>query len=205
MQDRIIAKAHELFMRYGFRSVSMDEIATQLGVSKKTIYQYFTDKDALVESIIEMEIKGNEKICSVQKTECKDAVHEIFLALDHMGEMLENMNPSLMYDLERYHPAAFKKLRGHKNKFFYDVVKDNLERGKKEGLYREEIKNEIIAQFRLASTFLVFDGNVFPRDKYTILQLMEEVTDNYLHGIVSVKGQKLIEKYKQQRNKTQSV
>jgi AcrR family transcriptional regulator len=205
MQDRIIAKAHELFMRYGFRSVSMDEIATQLGVSKKTIYQYFTDKDALVESIIEMEIKGNEKICSVQKTECKDAVHEIFLALDHMGEMLENMNPSLMYDLERYHPAAFKKLRGHKNKFFYDVVKDNLERGKKEGLYREEIKTEIIAQFRLASTFLVFDGNVFPRDKYTILQLMEEVTDNYLHGIVSVKGQKLIEKYKQQRNKTQSV
>ena len=205
MQDRIIAKAHELFMRYGFRSVSMDEIATQLGVSKKTIYQYFTDKDALVDSIIEMEIKGNEKICSVQKTECKDAVHEIFLALDHMGEMLENMNPSLMYDLERYHPAAFKKLRGHKNKFFYDVVKDNLERGKKEGLYREEIKNEIIAQFRLASTFLVFDGNVFPRDKYTILQLMEEVTDNYLHGIVSVKGQKLIEKYKQQRNKILSV
>jgi AcrR family transcriptional regulator len=183
----------------------MDEIATQLGVSKKTIYQFFTDKDALVESIIEMEIKGNEKICSVQKMECKDAVHEIFLALDHMSEMLENMNPSLMYDLERYHPAAFKKLRGHKNKFFYDVVKDNLERGKKEGLFREEIKIEIIAQFRLASTFLVFDGNVFPRDKYTILQLMEEVTDNFLYGIVSVKGQKLIEKYKQQRNKTLSV
>jgi len=205
MQERIIAKAHELFMRYGFRSVSMDEIATQLGVSKKTIYQFFTDKDALVDSIIEMEIKGNEKLCSVQKKECKDAVHEIFLALDHMSEMLENMNPSLMYDLERYHPAAFKKLTGHKNKFFYDVVKDNLERGKKEGLYREEIKTEIIARFRLASTFLVFDGNVFPRDKYTILQLMEEVTDNYLHGIVSGKGQKLIEKYKQQRNKTLSV
>jgi AcrR family transcriptional regulator len=205
VQERIIEKARELFMRYGFRSVSMDEIAAHLGVSKKTIYQFFTDKDALVEIVVDQVIAENEKCCTLQAHECKDAIHEVFLAVEQAGEMLSNMNPSLMYDLEKYHPNAFKKFVSHKNKFFYELVKNNIERGKQEAIYREEIKSDIMSQFRVASTFLLFDADSFPKGKYTVLQLMEEITENFLYGLANTKGQKLIQKYKLQRLKTQTV
>ena len=77
-QERIVMKAHELFMRYGIRSISMDEIATQLGMSKKTIYQYYADKDAIVDSVINIEIGVNESECCKQKDLCDNAIHEIF-------------------------------------------------------------------------------------------------------------------------------
>ena len=63
-QERIVVKAHELFMRYGIRSISMDEIATHLGISKKTIYQFFADKDALVASVVDIEITNNIRDCT---------------------------------------------------------------------------------------------------------------------------------------------
>lgn len=204
-QDRIVAKAHELFMRYGIRSVSMDEIAAHLGMSKKTIYQFYSDKDALVEAVINIVIGENKNVCFKQANECKDAVHEVFLGMDHVSEMLANMNPLLMNDLEKYHHSTFKKLTDHKTKFFSNLVKENLERGISEGIFKEEINTEILSQFRVATTFLIFDSTSFPHGKQTPLQILEEITDNFLYGITNAKGQKLIQKYKQQRLKTLSV
>jgi AcrR family transcriptional regulator len=204
-QERIVEKAHELFMRYGIRSVSMDEIAAHLGMSKKTIYQFYSDKDALVESVINIVIGENKNVCFKQASVCKDAIHEIFLGMDHVAEMLANMNPLLMNDLEKYHHSTFKKLTEHKNKFFANLVKENLERGISEGFYREEIDTEILSQFRVATTFLIFDSNTFPHGKHAPLQILEEITDNFLYGITNAKGQKLTQKYKQQRLKTESV
>jgi AcrR family transcriptional regulator len=201
MEQRILHKSHELFMRYGVRSVSMDEIAAHLGISKKTIYQYYSDKDALVEGVVGIEIDRNEKTCWSQKEACENAVHEIFIAVDMVQEMLTHMNPSLIFDLEKYHPKAYKKFNDHKNKFMYDIIKDNLERGIKEGLYREEIKPDILSRFRLASMFLIFNPEIFPVNKHGLAEILAEVTDNFLFGLSTIKGQKLIQKYKSQRQK----
>lgn len=201
MQERILIKSHELFMRYGVRSVSMDEIAAHLGISKKTIYQYYSDKDALVEGVMEIEINRNEKECSMQQHACENAVHEVFIAVDMVQEMLTHMNPSLIFDLEKYHPKAFKKFNDHKNKFLYGIIKNNLERGITEELYREEINVDILARFRLASMFLIFNPELFPQNKHGLSQILIEVTDNFLYGLTTIKGQKLIQKYKLQRQK----
>jgi AcrR family transcriptional regulator len=201
MEQRILLKSHDLFMRYGVRSVSMDEIAAHLGISKKTIYQYYADKDALVEGVVEIEINRNEKQCSMQQQSCENAVHEIFIAVDMVQEMLTHMNPSLIFDLEKYHPKAFKKFNDHKNKFMYEIIKNNLDRGIAEGLYREEINTDILARFRLASTFLIFNPELFPLNKHSLPQILNEVTDNFLYGLTTAKGQKLIQKYKLQRQK----
>ena len=205
MEERILHKSHELFMRYGVRSVSMDEIAAHLGISKKTIYQYYSDKDALVEGVVGIEITRNENQCSLQQQVCENAVHEIFIAVDMLQEMLTHMNPSLIFDLEKYHPKAFKKFNDHKNKFMYAIIKNNLERGITEGLYREEIKPDILARFRLASTFLIFNPELFPPGHHSLSQILDEVTDNFLYGVTTAKGQKLIQKYKLQRHKMLSV
>lgn len=200
-QERIVGKAHELFMRYGIRSVSMDEVANQLGMSKKTIYQFYTDKDALVEDVINIELGSNEKECRNQKIQSENAVHEMFLAMDMVLEVFTKMNPAVIFDLEKYHPKAFRKYSDYKNKFLYTVIKENLDNGITEGLYREEVQTDIMTRFRLASIFLVLNPDLFPLSKHNLAEVITEVTDNFLYGLATPKGQKLIQKYKQQRQK----
>ena len=105
-KERILQKAADLFFRYGIRSVTMDEIAGQLGISKKTIYQYYTDKDEIVEGIIDREIVQNECKCNTYCSDSENAIHEIMLSLDGMEEMLKATNPLIMYDLEKHHIKA---------------------------------------------------------------------------------------------------
>lgn len=200
-QERILLKAHELFMRYGLRSVSMDEIANHLGMSKKTIYQFYADKDALVEGAIDIEIQRSKNDCVGTRNQSENAIHEIFLAIDMVQEMLKHMNPSLMFDLEKYHPKAYKQFLEHKNKFFLEIIRTNMEWGIKEDLYREGVNIEILTRFRLVTMFLMFDTINFPITRFTPGQVIAEITDNFLYGLATSKGQKLIQKYKQQRLK----
>ena len=204
-QERIASKAHELFMRYGIRSVSMDEVANHLGMSKKTIYQFYADKDALVEDVINAEVHEKQCECRVHRDKSENAIHEIFMATDMLLELLTHMNPALIFDLEKYHPKAFKQYNDHKNSFLYTLIKENIEWGKREGLYREEILSDIMARFRLASVFLVFNPDAMPTGKHSLPAIVQEITDNFLYGLASAKGQKLIQKYKQQRLKTTTL
>ena len=102
-KERIQVKAQELFLRFGIRSVSMDDIANHLGMSKKTLYQYFADKDELVDAVIHDHINEIQHECAHCRTNAKDAVHEIFLTMDHITDELSNMNPMVLYDLEKFH------------------------------------------------------------------------------------------------------
>ena len=200
-QERILQKAHELFMLYGIRSVSMDEIANHLGMSKKTIYQYYPDKEALVSGVVDIELTCNASECKNIAVICENPIHELFLSLDNFKEMISMMNPSLIYDLEKYHPAVFKKLNDHKYKFMFEIIKNNLERGIKEGLYRPDINLNILTIYRLSSVFLIFNQEIFPQTKYQATTVLNEMTDNFLFGLATAKGQKLITKYKEQRSK----
>lgn len=199
MQERIIEKSHELFMRYGIRSISMDEIASQLGISKKTIYQYFADKDALVDAVVDIEICNNEKECQIHKQQCENAIHEVFLAMDMVHEMLKGMSPSILFDLRKFHPQCYQKFNNHKHSFFYSVIKNNLERGIEEGLYRPEINPDILSRFRIACMFLIFEPDVFPPAKTNITEVLWQTTENFLYGLTTTKGSKYLTKYKQQR------
>jgi len=201
IQERIVTKAHELFMRYGIRSISMDEIASNLGISKKTIYHSFKDKDALVDGVLEIEMKSRECNCSKTKEICDNAVHEIFLALDIMEELFAGFNPSILFDLEKYHPESYKRFTEHHNGYLYKTISENLVRGIREELYRSEINIDIISKFRIGSMFLIFNMNYFPFGSYSLPQLGAEITDNFLHGLVTEKGRELIRKYKIERLK----
>ena len=200
-QERIILKSHELFMLYGIRSVSMDEIANHLGMSKKTIYQYFKDKDALVEGVIDIEIQKHETEFTHYAAKSENAIHEVFLAIDNIQETLKHMNPSVMYDLQKYHGQAFEKFRAHKNTFFYSITKTNIERGRSEGIYRKELNIDILTRLRLANMFLMFDFEHFPSNKFTAIEIITETTDNFLHGLATQSGLQVIDQYKQERKK----
>ena len=199
--ERIVQKALELFMRYGIRSISMDEIASQLGISKKTIYHSYKDKDALVDGVLDIKMNRMECDCFSIRKDSENAVHEMFLGLDIMEEVFAGFNPSFLFDLEKYHPKEFKKFTEHHNAYLYETIKDNLEKGMAEGNYRPEIDVDIIAKYRIGSMFLIFNMNYFPHGSYPLSRLSIEITDNYLHGLVTPKGKELITKYKLQRQK----
>lgn len=201
MKERIQQKARELFMRYGFRSVTMDEIAGQLGISKKTLYQFFEDKDALVESVMQAEMSYMEVECTRQNNESENAIDEIFKDMDCMEAVMDSMNPQIIFDLEKFYPKTFEKFKRHKNTFMLDMIKNNLERGINEKLYRSEINIDIVAKFRLESSFIVFSQDLFPYGKYSLLKVSSEIYHHYLHGIATAEGTKFIQKYIQQRQK----
>jgi AcrR family transcriptional regulator len=201
IKERILEKATDLFMRYGIRSITMDEIAAQLGISKKTIYQFFTDKDAMVEAVVDEEMKRNEDDCRGFSSEAENAVHEIFLALDDVQEMLKSMNPQLIFDLEKHHPAAYKRLKKYKNQFLYTMIKENLERGGREDIYRPDLNEDLITRHRIETAFMPFNQEAFPQNKFPMNQTCQELGVLYLHSICNIHGKKLIEKYLNERQK----
>jgi AcrR family transcriptional regulator len=201
LKSRIKQKAHDLFMQYGVRSVTMDEISVQMGVSKKTLYQYYADKDELVDAVMMDILSYNQDCCLKDKQTAKDAIHEVFLAIEMMQEMFQNMNPSILFELEKYYPKSFERFKQHKYTFLYQVTKENLERGIKEEIYRSDIDIDILIKLRLETMMMPFNQVLFPKNKYSLIKVTTEFTTNFLFGLATVKGHKLITKYEQDRTK----
>lgn len=201
-KERILEAAHRLMNAYGVRSVTMDDLASHLGVSKKTIYKLFRDKDAIVEAVVQMVLGGN-CICFEDDLQRSDnAVHEMILALDRLVEMLEPMNPSVLFDLRKYHPAAFSAIQRHKQQFLFEKMKSNLVRGIREGLYRPEINPDVMARYRVESMMLPFDPDFSKGIRSGLAEVESEVLQHYLYGLVTPKGYKCVEKYLAKKNKS---
>lgn len=188
-------------MRYGIRSVTMDEIALQAGVSKKTIYQFYADKDELVEAVVKEKIKFSEDCCNADIGSSVNAVDEVFKTIDMVEELLKNMNPAVMFDLKKYHNEAFSEMEKHKSEYVYTTVKNNLLRGIREGYYRGDINIEILSRYRVESMTLPFNPDFYIKTKSSLLDVATEILLHYLYGIVNPKGYKLILKYQQERTK----
>lgn len=202
MKDRIQQKANDLFRRYGVKSITMDEIAAQLGVSKKTIYQYFSDKDELVEVIVKQTIDFAQQTCENNRNNSKDSIDELFQAMDFVQQIFSGMNPAMMYDLEKFHPQSYRIFLDYKNKFLFDIIKSNLKRGITEELYRSDINIDIIAKFRLEAMMIAFNQDVYPASKFNLVDLHTTIIEHFLFGVASLKGYKLIMKYQQERVKS---
>ncbi len=203
--ERIHRKAHELFMQYGLRSVSMDDIANNLGMSKKTIYLYYVDKDALVDDVVSSIIGHNQSVCELDRKQADNAIHEIFLAMDLIMEMFRSMNTSLLFDMQKYYPGAFQKFLKHKNDYLYNVIKENIMRGIKEELYRADIKVDVLARYRVESIVLPFHPDFHTKVKASLADIEQELTYHFLFGLISQKGYKLTLKYQQERIKKLST
>ena len=193
---RIISESKALFLKLGIRSVSMDDIASQLGISKKTIYQLFADKDELVDHIIEADIQQIQYECNKCCETSSDAIDEIFKTMEMIVAQFRNMNPMVIFDLQKYHHRSFEKFMQHRNTFLLEIITNNLEKGLKEGLYRENIKIDILARFRLESMMLAFNMDLFPPTTFNALEVTLEIIQHFLYGLSTEKGYQLINEYK---------
>lgn len=200
-QFRIQDQAKTLFIKFGFRSVSMDDIAHSLGISKKTIYLYFKDKDELVKAIVEQDICDTEAECTNCLAIADNAIDEIFITMDNIIKHIKNMNPTILFDLQKFHFDSFTKIIEHKNTFLLSFIKKNLKRGMDEELYRNDLNVEVLSRFRLEMLFLSFNLDVFPPNEFTLSDVTQIILENFIFGLVTEKGYQLAIHYKTERNK----
>ena len=119
----------------------------------------------------------------------ENAIHEIFLAFDRVQEMFATMNPSILYELQKYHPRVYDKFKKFKHEFLYNIIRANLERGIAEELYREEIDIDVLTRFRLHSIMLAFNAEVFFADPTKMVHIEQQLLEHFLYGLATAKGQ----------------
>jgi len=196
-EDKIIKGAQELFFKYGLRSVTMDDIAKHLGMSKKTIYQCYADKDEMVHELMDRHIKHNECILKGFCEKSENVVEEVFNVMKNMTEIFSKINPLLFYELQKYHPKSWQLIKEFKERFVQRMVESSIEKGKKDGYVRENINTKIMARLRMEEVEMAFNPQLFSPDKFNILQVQLALAEHFLYGICTLKGHKLINKHKQ--------
>lgn len=196
-KKKILEETERLFFRYGIRNITMDDIARQLTISKKTLYEYFHDKDELVYDVLKAHIELDKKEMSEAQHAAKDALEEIVKVSEGIKKDCEDMNPYLLHDLKRYYPNAYKLFSDFKDKYIIECIISNLERGIKEGVYRTTINVPILAKLRIHLIEAAFNQDIFPANEFKTGEVHLQLLQHFLHGIVTLKGHKLLNKYMQ--------
>lgn len=193
-QKELFIAVTELFMKYGIKSLTMDDIARQLSISKKTLYLYVSDKKDLVKKCIEMAINEDECVMCETLEEHENAIDELMAINKRLSEKLQTIQPAVMFDLQKYYPEAWKLMEDHKQCFVFEMVMKNINTGINQGLYRENANPEIIASIYITLINKIFDSELFPAHKYSFTSLHKEIARYHIRGIASEKGIKYLVK-----------
>jgi AcrR family transcriptional regulator len=199
----IMVKAEELFRRYGLRNVTMDDLAKEMVISKKTIYRYFIDKDELVYKISFEAFRRLGQDMVVIRKNSKNAIDEIIRLMEYMNSMFGSMRQNVLYDMKKYYPKAWQTYLDYKENALKTNILSNLKRGIKEGVYRKDIKPEIVASLRIANVEITFNPEAFPADKYNFAEVQKQSLSMFMYGLLSPRGYHEVENYfsKQSPNK----
>ena len=189
-----LGRVEELFLRFGIKSVSMDDVAADLGISKKTLYQMVESKDDLVVKVLEHHITREKSQFKELASQAVNALDEILILMDCNSQDLSQMKSNVVYDLQKYHRKAWELMQQYQFDFVIKMITENLHRGRKEGLYREDFDIDIIAKIHLATVFSLFDPRLFPDGSTSKVILLKEYMLHYLHGIVTTKGLSYLKK-----------
>lgn len=188
MRDKILLGATELFLNYGFKSVTMDDIANNLGMSKKTIYQHFDNKTKLIEAstmhLFQFISEGINQICALER----NPIEEIYSIKQFVMEHLKNEKSSPQYQLQKYYPGIFKSLKEKQFCVMQDCVTNNLNRGVDLKLYRNTINVDFISRIYFNAMMVIKDKDFFPENKFSMPMLMSNYLEYHLRGICTAKG-----------------
>jgi AcrR family transcriptional regulator len=188
MRERILELASEQYMRYGVRTITMEDIARSAGISKKTIYQEFKDKKDLVKETFAWVLsKDKEKLRFTLDSEDR-LIEHLIQSSQTMRERLEHINPLVILEVRKYFPAAWEEFESFKNDFVVKDLMTVMERGKVLGYFRPEIDSEILAQVRVNQISTVLEGSMAGLSGRDILNIQLEMMDHFLYGIFTEKG-----------------
>ncbi|MEY4541837.1 MAG: hypothetical protein RLZZ306_3594 [Bacteroidota bacterium] len=195
IKERIIAKAREQFFRYGVKSVTMDDIARELGISKKTIYQHFEDKDAIVHQLMMAEMANDKCEWDELDASSNNVIEKIVKSMDIISQAFAEINPSTFFDIKKYHPKTWQLFQEHKQNFIMESIRKELLQGIVQGFFRSEIKVEILVRMRMEQIEIGFDPQLFPPNKFSLIEVELTMLDHYIRGILTPKGLEIYQEF----------
>ena len=193
-QQKILQKSKELFLRYGVKNLTMDEIAKELGMSKKTVYMYVQNKRDLVLKVMRTYINEEAKQLTQVVKDSPNALIEMLTMVSFISNHLREFNPSVYFELQRYYPETFALYTEYREKVVLKYMVQNIESGIKQEVYRADINPEIIARVYIFATDILVDQKLFPAKKYHFVHLYKQFAEYHLRGILSKKGLQLLDK-----------
>lgn len=184
----LLEGATRLFMRYGIKSVTMDAVAQELGISKKTIYQHFEDKRDLVFQAVSHHFQQEQNFCSVELSEIDHPIEQMMAMTKRVYNHLKETNPALVYDIRRYYPRSWEVFRTHRNGFILGFIEKNLETGITQGWYRESLKPSIDARLYIQLMDGIASPELFPFELSDVSEIVKQLVRYHLYSICSHAG-----------------
>lgn len=200
-EQQILAGAVVLFSRLGLRSVTMDDLARELGISKKTLYKYYRNKADLVDKGAELVIDHIKEFCGQICPKEENPIDELFILDEGMRNFNKIQHQGIQFQLRKYYPNTFFKIKEAQRKNFMEVTTQNLVKGIEQGWYRNDFDVEIIANLYYSRILMIMDEQYFPVSEFDWEKLTREALIYHIRGIASAKGLEYLEnKYSQRSN-----
>jgi AcrR family transcriptional regulator len=186
----IVSKACKLFQKYGIKSVSMDDIARNCGISKKTLYESIKDKTDLVTKVLEIDFLNEGDVFKGVKNSDINAVDILFVVYKSAVELFEEFNMSMEYDLKKYYPSLYEKSKKKRRKHIYERMAMNMEQGRREGFFRDDFNIDLIAKLHILKVEGLLQTDIFDDTNYTVVDIFREMFSHHFMAIATEKGVK---------------
>ncbi len=202
LEENILKQAEALFMKYGVKNVTMDDIVREMGISKKTLYQLYDNKAALIRQVIHQHIEGEH--CQFEQIHAasSDAIEEMLLVARHVVQKLKQVGSNVIYDLRKYYRDSYDLLESENHRYIYERIHHNILWGQKEGLYVPDIDADIVARLYTGRSFLITDEVLFPEHLYDRETLLRQYFLYHIRGLASPKGLRLLDAYLHTKGQT---
>ncbi|WP_276168439.1 TetR/AcrR family transcriptional regulator [Zobellia alginiliquefaciens] len=192
MKEKILDKATDMFLTYGFKSITMDDLANEMGISKKTIYTHFENKTKLVENCMDHLSQnisaGITRICTLNK----NPIEELYEIKKFVMVNLKDEKSSPQYQLQKYYPKIYKTINQRQFELMQECVKDNMQRGINQGYYRDNLNISFVSRIYFSGVTSIKDPQLFPIEKFPIKTLMDDYLEYHIRGIVTPSGRKVL-------------
>jgi len=200
VRERILEESEMLFFRYGVRRVTMDDVAKALGMSKKTLYQYYSDKDELVAEATQAHLDRERIEFDKIFRNSENSIKSLFLISQCMRKSLSEINPSVLFDLKRFYPKSWEYWTEFKDQYIFKSIVENIKKGIEEEYFRPEVNAEILANLRVMEIQVLFDRESFPSEKFNFMEVQMQLFNHFVYGITTEKGRKLYKEYLEKEN-----
>ena len=194
--ERIILGGEELFLKAGIKSVTMDDIAKHLGMSKKTIYQFFRDKNELVIALVQKKLKEDEKQMEEIVSNSGNVIEGMINMMKCSEDIFSRINPIVIHDLQKYHPDAWKQFQNFKSGVIVQTLEELLKKGIEQGYIRADIDVKIIARMRMIQVEMGFNTDIFPHSEFNVWRVQQQFHEHFNYGICTLEGYKLLNEYR---------
>ncbi len=196
VKNKILEKASELMMQYGIRTVTMDDISKDLGISKKTIYQYFKDKKDLINNVTELHLAIEKTRFEATEEDSADSVHELMLISQCLRVSMQDMKMNILNELQKFYPESWEMYEDFKRNTMMCSIKRVIIKGQNEGFFRKEIDPELMAIVRMEQVqSFILNQNLYPKEKYTLAEVQMHLFDHFMHGLFTIEGHQLFNQY----------